>query len=194
MALSTARIGQRRAANAAFVTFCIGVTALALFALALILYSLVEKGIGGMNLRVFTMSTPAPGSPGGLLNAIVGSIMMCSLAMAIAILVGVMAGTWLSEYAGESRYGSLIRYLNDVMLSAPSILVGLFVYEILVFQVIHHFSGIAGAVALALLAVPVITRTTEDVLKLQPTSLREAAIALGTPFWQVVRNVLWKSA
>lgn len=193
MAVSAARIGQRRAANALFVAFCFTVTALALIALALILYSLVEKGIGGLNLRVFTMSTPAAGSPGGLLNAIVGSIMLCALAMAIAMLIGVMAGTWLSEYAGEGSYGGVIRFLNDVLLSAPSILVGLFVFVILV-KPFGGFSGFAGSVALALLAVPVITRTTEDVLKLQPTSLREAAIALGTPFWQVVRTVLWTAA
>jgi len=193
MALSAARIGQRRAFNAVFVAFCFLVTALALTALALILYSLVSQGIGGLNLRIFTDSTPAAGTPGGLINAIVGSIMMCSLGMFIALVVGVMAGTWLAEYAGESRYGSVVRFLNDVLLSAPSILVGLFVYEILVAP-FKGFSGIAGAVALALLATPVITRTTEDVLKLQPTSLREAAVALGTPFWQVVRNVLWRAA
>jgi phosphate transport system permease protein len=193
MAVSAVRIGRRRIANAVFVGFCIAVTALALIALALILYSLAEKGIGGLNLRVFTMSTPAAGSPGGLLNAIVGSIMMCVLAMALAMLIGVMAGTWLAEYAGVSRYGVVVRFLNDVLLSAPSILVGLFVYVILVAP-FKGFSGFAGAVALALLAVPVITRTTEDVLKLQPTSLRESAIALGTPFWRVVRSVLWKAA
>jgi phosphate transport system permease protein len=193
MALSAARIGRRRAQNALFVGFCFLVTTLALTALALILYSLLIQGVGGLNLRLFTMSTPAAGTPGGLINAIVGSIMMCTLAMAMALAVGVMAGTWLAEYAGESRYGSVVRFLNDVLLSAPSILVGLFVYEILVAP-FKGFSGFAGAVALALLAVPVITRTTEDVLKLQPTSLRESAIALGTPFWHVVRTVLWRAA
>ncbi len=193
MTVSAARIGRRRAVNAVFVGFCFAVTVLALTALALILSSLAEKGVGGLNLRVFTMSTPAAGSPGGLLNAIVGSIMMCVLAMALALLIGVMAGTWLAEYAWESRYGTVVRFLNDVLLSAPSILVGLFVYVILVAP-FKGFSGLAGAVALALLAVPVVTRTTEDVLKLQPTSLRESAIALGTPFWRVVHSVLWKAA
>jgi phosphate transport system permease protein len=193
MALSAARIGRRRTANAVFVTFCFAVTALALIALALILWSLLSQGVGGLNLRIFTMSTPAAGSPGGLINAIFGSVMMCVLAMVIALTVGVLAGTWLAEYAGDSRYGSMVRFLNDVLLSAPSILVGLFVYEILVAP-FHGFSGFAGSVALALLAVPVITRTTEDVLKLQPTSLRESAVALGTPFWRVVQNVLWRAA
>ena len=193
MALSAARIGRRRAANAVFVGFCFVVTALALAALALILWSLVAQGVGGLNLKVFTMATPAAGTPGGLINAIVGSVMMCLLAMVIALTIGVLAGTWLAEYAGESRYGSMVRFLNDVLLSAPSILVGLFVYEILVAP-FHGFSGFAGSVALALLAVPVITRTTEDVLKLQPTSLRESAVALGTPFWRVIRTVLWRAA
>ena len=119
--------------------------------------------------------------------------MMCLLAMVIALTIGVLAGTWLAEYAGESRYGSVVRFLNDVLLSAPSILIGLFVYEILVAP-FHGFSGFAGSVALALLAVPVITRTTEDVLKLQPTSLRESAVALGSPFWHVIRQVLWRAA
>jgi phosphate transport system permease protein len=177
----------------AFVGFCGAVTALALLALVLILYSLVSQGVGGLNLETFTRSTPAAGTPGGLVNAIVGSIMMCALGMGIALLVGVMAGTWLSEYAGASRYGHAVRFLNDVLLSAPSILVGLFVYVVLVAP-FGGFSGFAGAVALALLAVPVITRTTEDVLELQPTSLRESAVALGSPFWRVVREVLWRAA
>ena len=115
-------------------------------------------------------------------------------AMSIAIVVGVLAGTWLAEYSGQSRYGSLIRFLNDVLLSAPSILVGLFVYQLLVARMIGHFSGIAGGVALALIAAPVITRTTEDVLNLQPTALRESGIALGTPVWTVTRSILWRAA
>jgi phosphate transport system permease protein len=193
MALSTARVRRRRLENVVFVSFCVLVTAVALTALVLILISLVGQGVGGLNVAVLTKSTPAAGTPGGLINAIVGSIMLCTLGMLLALLIGVMAGTWLAEYAGESHYGHLVRYLNDVLLSAPSILMGLFVYEILVAP-FKGFSGFAGAVALALLAVPVITRTTEDVLKLQPISLREAAVALGSPLWHVVRAVLWRSA
>jgi phosphate transport system permease protein len=193
MALSTARVRRRRLENAVFVSFCVLVTAVALTALVLILVSLVGQGAGGLSADVFTKSTPAAGTPGGLINAIFGSILMCALGMVLALVIGVMAGTWLAEYAGEGHYGHLVRFLNDVLLSAPSILVGLFVYEILVAP-FRGFSGFAGAVALALLAVPVITRTTEDVLKLQPTSLREAAVALGSPFWHVVRAVLWRSA
>jgi phosphate transport system permease protein len=193
MALSTARVSRRRLENVLFVSFCVLVTAVALTALVLILVSLVGQGVGGLNPDVFTKSTPAAGTPGGLINAIFGSILMCALGMALALIIGVMAGTWLAEYAGEGHYGHAVRYLNDVLLSAPSILVGLFVYEILVAP-FRGFSGFAGAVALALLAVPVVTRTTEDVLKLQPISLREAAVALGSPFWHVVRAVLWRSA
>jgi phosphate transport system permease protein len=118
---------------------------------------------------------------------------MCGLAMLIALVVGVLAGTWLAEYGGRTAYGSVVRFLNDVLLSAPSILVGLFVYQILVAP-FKGFSGFAGAVALALLAIPVITRTTEDVLMLQSATLREAGVALGAPLSLVIRKVLWRSA
>ena len=197
MSLSTkgtgARIARRRAADLVFTGFCVTVTVVALTALAAILWSLLTKGLGGLNLDVFTKSTPAPGSAGGLANALVGSILMCGLAMVIANVIGVLAGTWLAEYAGKSRYGAVVRFLNDVLLSAPSILVGLFVYEMLVAP-FHGFSGFAGAVALSLLAVPVITRTTEDVLVLQPATLREAGVALGAPLSFIIRTVLWRSA
>jgi phosphate transport system permease protein len=193
VSVSTARIARRRTANLVFEGFCWIVTGLALAALATILWSLLAQGIGGLNLDVFTKSTPAPGSPGGLANAITGSLMMCVLAMVMAVITGVLAGTWLAEYGGRSVYGSVVRFLNDVLLSAPSILVGLFVYEILVAP-FHSFSGFAGAVALALLAVPVITRTTEDVLRLQAQTLREAGVALGAPFSYVIRTILWRSA
>jgi len=193
MTASTLRVRTRRVSNWVFLAFCCAVTLIALGFLAAIMWSLVSQGLGGLDLAVFTKSTPAPGSPGGLANAIVGSIMLCALAMAIAMIVGVLAGTWLAEYAGSSRYGSVIRFLNDVLLSAPSILVGLFVYELLV-RPLGGFSGFAGSVALALLAAPVIVRTTEDVLKLQPTSLRESGVALGAPLWGVIRQILWRSA
>lgn len=192
MAPSSARVAARRATNAVFTLACVLLTLLALAALAAILWSLLAQGLGALRPSVFTQSTPAPGSPGGLANAIVGSILLCLLAMVMAVVVGVLAGTWLAEYAGRSRYGSAIRFLNDVLLSAPSILVGLFVYEIFVAPV-GGFSGFAGAVALALLATPVIVRTTEDVLKLQPGALRESAVALGAPLWRVIGQVLWRS-
>jgi phosphate transport system permease protein len=191
--VSAAKLVRRRVGDAAFKVFCVVITVVALTALAAILWSLLSKGLEGMNLDVFTRSTPAPGSRGGLLNAIVGSLMMCVLAMVLALTIGVLAGTWLAEYSGRSPYGSVVRFLNDVLLSAPSILVGLFVYEILVAP-FHGFSGLAGSVALALLAVPVITRTTEDVLLLQAATLREAGVALGAPLSYVIRQVLWRSA
>ncbi len=184
---------SRRVGNVAFLSFCWAATALALTALAAILWSLISQGVGGLELAVFTESTPAPGSQGGLLNAILGSIMMCGLAMAAATFVGVLAGTWLSEYARDSAYGKVVRFINDVLLSAPSILVGLFIYGILVAPM-KGFSGYAGAAALALIAAPVITRTTEDVLRLQPVSLREASVALGAPVWKTIWAVIWRSA
>lgn len=193
MAVSATRVAQRKIGNLVFVGFCFAVTAVALTALTLILYSLVSQGLGGLNLEIFTKDTPAAGTPGGLLNAIIGSVIMSGLGMAIAVVIGILAGTWLAEYAGESRFGVVVRFLNDVLLSAPSILVGLFVYEILVHP-FKSFSGLAGAVALALLAAPVITRTTEDVLKLQPIALRESGVALGTPVWTVIRTILWKGS
>ena len=187
-------IARRKLSNAMFVAFCWVTAAIALAALAAILFSLFKDGLTGMNLHIFTLDTPAAGSPGGLRNAIVGSIMMCALAMIIAVVIGVLAGTWLAEYAGDAAYGKVVRFVNDVLLSAPSILVGLAIYQLLVAHVFHHFSGFAGSVALALLAAPVVTRTTEDVLKLQPPALREAGVALGSPLASTIRRILWRSA
>lgn len=184
---------SRRINELLFLGFCWAATVVAILFLAAILWSLLSQGVGGLDLNIFTKSTPAPGSEGGLLNAILGSLMMCVVAMIGAVFIGVLAGTWLSEYARDSLYGKVVRFLNDVLLSAPSILVGLFIYEILVAPV-KGFSGLAGSVALGLLAAPVITRTTEDVLRLQPTALREASVALGAPVWRTILAVIWKSA
>jgi phosphate transport system permease protein len=189
----TSRAIRRRAVNILFVAACAFATVLALGALALILWSLVSQGVGGLDTQVFTMTQPAPGSPGGLANAIMGSLMMCGIAMVIAVIVGVLAGTWLAEYGGDTPYGHAVRFLNDVLLSAPSILIGLFVYELLV-RPLHCFSGYAGAVALAFLATPIVTRTTEDILRLQPSSLREAGMALGASHSFVIRRVIWRAA
>ena len=193
MAALVDRRALRKASNGLFVGLCTLATLLALGALVAILWSLVSQGIGGLNLAVFTQDTPAPGSPGGLRNALVGSVMLCLSAMVLAVVVGLLAGTWLAEYAGASRYGSLVRFVNDVLLSAPSILIGLFVYTVAV-KPLHGFSGWAGALALALIAIPVVTRTTEDVLKLQSRQLRESGVALGAPLWSVIRSILWKAA
>ena len=191
--MNRGRVLQRRLANSAFSVGCYAVTAIALAFLAAILWSLVSQGLDGLTVALFTADTPAPGSQGGLRNAILGSLMMCALAMVLALVIGVLAGTWLAEYAGESRFGAVVRFFNDVLLSAPSILIGLFVYGLLVAP-FKGYSGYAGAVALALLAVPVITRTTEDVMRLQPAPLRESAVALGAPLWTTILSVLWRSA
>jgi len=132
---------RRTAANMIFVATCSIATLIALAALGLIMASLLQQGLGGLNADIFTRSTPAPGSQGGLLNAIVGSLLMCALAMVIAVVVGLLAGTWLAEFGGDTPYGHVVRFLNDVLLSAPSILVGLFVYELIV-RPLHGFSGL----------------------------------------------------
>ncbi len=187
------RQSRRKAASALFTGFCVFAAGLSLLALFGILWSLITNGLGGIDLAVFTKSTPAPGSPGGLANAIMGSLMMCALAMVFAVVVGILAGTWLAEYAGDTAYGRTVRFVNDVLLSAPSILVGLFVYELVV-KPAGGFSGYAGAIALALLAAPVIVRTTEDSLRLQNKALRESGVALGAPMWTTIRAILWKAA
>lgn len=192
-ASNAARSARRKALNAIFVGLCLLATAVALLALGLILWSLFSQGIGGLNLNIFTMDTPAPDSEGGLRNAIYGSIVMCGTAMIIALFIGILAGTWLAEIGGDTPYGHAVRFLNDVLLSAPSILVGLFVYELLV-KPFHGFSGWAGAVALAVLATPVVTRTTEDILNLQPNALREAGMALGSSQFTTIRKIIWRAA
>ena len=190
------RRARRSAANALFIAFCVVVTVIALASLALILWSLASNNIQGAGVwtaSLFTKDLPTAGGTGGLRNAILGSIFMCALGMVIAVVIGVLAGTWLAEYAGDSHYGHAVRFVNDVLLSAPSILVGLFVYGLLV-KPFHGFSAIAGGAALAVLAVPVVTRTTEDILRLQSHALREAGVALGAPQWTTIRKIVWRAA
>lgn len=187
------RAARRRIGNSVFVAATALATLIALGALLLILWSLLTQGLAGLTPAIFSQDQPAPGSSGGLRNAIVGSLIMCAAGMAIALLVGILAGTWLSEYGGQSRYAQAVRFLNDVLLSAPSILVGLFVYELLVAP-FQGFSAIAGAVALAFLATPVVVRTTEDILSLQPGALREAGMALGAARAKVIRSIIWRGA
>ncbi len=168
-------------------------TAIGLAVLALILFELLRRGIASMRLDTFIKSTPPPGAAGGLLNAIVGSLAMTGLAILAATPIGVLAGTWLAEYGRDRRLASVIRFLNDTLLSAPSIIIGLFVYGIAVAPV-GHFSGWAGAVALALIALPVIVRTTEDMMSLIPESLREAGMAIGAPRWRVIVSIAYRAA
>lgn len=188
-----ARHRRRKLVNLVFVLLASGATLFAIGALVLILYALLVNGLGGIDLAVFTLDQPAPGDVGGLRNAIMGSIVMCLLGMAMAIVVGILSGTWLAEYGDGTRLAPVVRLLNDVLLSAPSILVGLFVYEVLV-RPLHGFSALAGAVALAFLATPVVTRTTEDILRLQSASLREAGMALGANRGYVIRTVIWRAS
>ncbi|MDP9057812.1 MAG: phosphate ABC transporter permease PstA [Pseudomonadota bacterium] len=184
---------QRKLLNFVFVALTSLATAIAVGALVLILVSLVVNGLGGFDWHVFTMDQPPPGEVGGLRNALVGSLMLCGAAMVIAVVLGILAGTWLAEYGDNNRLAATVRFLNDVLLSAPSILIGLFVYEILV-RPFHGFSALAGAVALAFLATPVVTRTTEDILRLQSNALREAGMALGANKGLVIRTIIWRAS
>jgi len=172
---------------------CLCATLFGLAWLTLILGALVWQGFGSLNLAVFTQMTPPPGAAGGLLNAIVGSLIMTALGIFIGTPIGLLAGTYMAEYGRYAKLSMVVRFINDILLSAPSIVIGLFVYEILVAPM-GHFSGLAGAVALALLVIPVVVRTTEDMLTLVPTPLREAASALGLPRSTVIRKVSYKAA
>ncbi len=161
--------------------------------LALILYALVMQGFGGLSLKLFTEMTPAPGSDGGLANAVFGSLMMSALAVIVGTPIGIFGGTYLAEYGRHSRVSVIVRFVNDILLSAPSILIGLFIYQIVVLRM-GHFSAIAGVAALAVIVIPVVVRTTENMLLLVPNTLREAAAALGTPRNHVIRTVTWRAA
>ncbi|MFT3805167.1 MAG: phosphate ABC transporter permease PstA [Burkholderiaceae bacterium] len=167
--------------------------AIGLGVLAWILSMLLYKGFSGLSWAVFTQTTPPPGSAGGLANAIVGSLMMVGTSIVIAVPIGVLTGIFLAEYGNDSRLASVIRFVNDLLLSSPSIVIGLFVFALYVANV-GHFSGWAGAFALALIAIPVIVRTTENMLGLVPNALREASAALGMPRWRVISKVTLKAA
>jgi phosphate transport system permease protein len=168
-------------------------TAFGIVLLGLVLSSLLVGGIGAIGPAIFTQMTPPPGGSGGLLNAIVGSLIMVGIATAIGTPTGILAGTYLAEYARGHWTGEIIRFVNDILLSAPSIIIGLFVYEILVLRM-GHFSAWAGAVALAIIVVPVIVRTTDDMLRLVPSALREAAAALGAPKWKIIVMISYRAA
>lgn len=161
--------------------------------LVLILGSLLWEGFSGLSLRVFTEMTPPPGSAGGLLNAIAGSLMLTVLAVLIGTPIGIMAGTYMAEYGRHSRLTSIVRFINDILLSAPSIVIGLFIYEVMVYPM-GHFSGWAGAVALAVIVIPVVVRTTEDMLILVPDSLREAAASIGLPRSLMIVKIAYRAA
>jgi phosphate transport system permease protein len=168
-------------------------TAIGLFFLGAILWTLVYSGLAGMSLRLFTAMTPPPGSSGGLLNAIYGSVVMTVIGILLGGPIGVLAGTYLAEYGRTARISTVVRFVNDVLLSAPSIIVGLFVYELLVVRM-GHFSAIAGAVALAILAIPVTVRTTEDMLNLVPQGMKDASTAMGAYHWRTITSVIYPAA
>lgn len=184
---------SRRKANLLATGLAWGSAVFGLSWLLLILAVLLYEGLRGLSPAVFTQMTPPPGSAGGLLNAIAGSLLMTTIGLAIGTPLGMLAGTYLAEYGRHTRLAMVVRFINDVLLSAPSIVIGLFVYEILVHPM-GHFSAIAGAVALSLLVVPVVLRTTEDMLSLVPGSMREAASALGAPRAIVIGRVAYRAA
>jgi phosphate transport system permease protein len=190
---ATPRYLRRQWRNRLATTLAIGAAAFGLIWLVLILLVLVVKGVGGLSLAVFTEMTPPPGSAGGLLNPIVGSLLLTVLAVIFGTPLGILAGTYMAEYGRYSKLTFVVRFINDILLSAPSIVVGLFVYEIMVAQM-GHFSAWAGAVALAMLVIPVVVRTTEDMLLLVPSTLREASSALGVPDNQRLRHVAYRAA
>ena len=183
---------HRRTVNLIVKAMCMAATAVGLLFLASILFTLLRLGLGGLRLAVFTRVTAPPGSEGGLLNAIVGSLIQTGLGAAIGTPVGILVGTYLSEYAGKTWLGNAVRFVSDVLLSAPSILIGLFIYQIFVFG--HGYSGYAGALALAVIVIPIVVRTTEDMLRLIPVSLREAAMALGAPKWKTIVQICYRAA
>jgi phosphate transport system permease protein len=192
--INPAIFAKRKRANKIGLTLSMGAMLLGMVFLFWILGVLLFKGFSALDWSLFTASTPAPGSDGGgLANAIVGSLMLVGCCTLISTPIGVLAGLYLSEYGDRSRIAAITRFVTDIMLSAPSIVIGLFVYAFIVAQV-RHFSGWAGTVALALIAVPVVVRTTENMLRLVPGSLREAAYALGTPKWKVAFKITLRAA
>lgn len=184
---------RRKLIDRAFFVLSVSAAAIGLFWLALILQTLLAEGLSGLSLKLVTQITPPPGSDGGLLNAIAGSLFMSTLAMAIGTPIGILAGTYLAEYGRHTRLSGIIRFFNDILLSAPSIVTGLFIYELLVIRM-GHFSALAGAVSLAAIVIPVVVRATENMLLLVPHSLREAGAALGAPMSFIIRHVVWRAA
>ena len=184
---------SRRIQDKMVAVLCIGATAIGILVLASILFTLIYRGMAGLSLGVLYKNTAPAGSNGGLANAIVGTVLQTFVGTAIGTPIGLLVGTYLAEYSAGSRLGEAVRFVSDVLLSAPSILIGLFVYQLLVLPW-GGFSGIAGCFALAIIVIPIVVRTTEDMLRLIPTSLREAAIALGAPKWKAIVFVCYRAA
>lgn len=185
---------RRRIGNVVAITASCATALFGLFFLGWILFTLASKGLAGINLDLFTKMTPPPMQEGGLANAFFGSAVMCALAICIGTPLGVLAGTWLAEYGNARKAGTVVRFVNDILLSAPSIVLGLFVYTLYVMQTGGNFSAFAGALSLAFIVLPVVVRTTDEMLRLVPSQMREAALSLGIPQWKVIVQVLYRSA
>jgi phosphate transport system permease protein len=183
----------RRRRNIVAVAASLTATGIGLAWLAVILFGLFWEGFSGLSLKVFTEMTPPPGADGGLLNAISGSLVMTVLGVGIGTPIGLLAGTYMAEYGRHDHLTSIVRFINDILLSAPSIVVGLFIYEIVV-RPMGHFSALAGAASLAVLVIPVVVRTTEDMLILVPNTLREAAVSIGLPRSLMIRKIAYRAA
>ncbi|HWL31596.1 MAG TPA: phosphate ABC transporter permease PstA [Xanthobacteraceae bacterium] len=193
MPINNKLYAARRRKNSVAMGLSLAATLFGLGWLVLILGVLLYEGFSGLSLRVFTEMTPPPGSAGGLLNAIMGSLVLTALAVLIGTPIGILAGTYMAEYGRYDRLTSVVRFVNDILLSAPSIVIGLFIYEVMVYPM-GHFSGWAGAVALAVIVVPVVVRTTEDMLTLVPDSLREAAASIGLPRSLMITRIAYRAA
>ncbi|MDQ3511647.1 MAG: phosphate ABC transporter permease PstA [Pseudomonadota bacterium] len=191
--MSASLYRTRRAKNLITQTLAVLATVFGLFWLVWIMWTTVTKGLGSFNLALFTQMTPPPGDAGGMLNAFFGSAVLSLLGIAIGAPVGVLAGTFLAEYSRQSRLGETVRFVNDILLSAPSIVLGLFVYTMVVAQM-GHFSALAGGIALAFIVLPVVVRTTDEMLRLVPSQMREAALSLGVPQWKVTVQVLYRAS
>jgi phosphate transport system permease protein len=191
--MSAWHYAARDAKNAIAQVMATCATALGLLFLAWILWTTLRRGLASINLALFTQMTPPPGAAGGLLNAFYGSALMSLLGIVLGAPVGVLAGTFLAEHGRGSRLGTIVRFVNDILLSAPSIVLGLFVYTLVVARA-GHFSALAGAITLAFIALPVVVRTTDEMLRLVPAQMREAALSLGVPQWKVIVQVLYRAA
>ena len=191
--MNSSLYAARRRRNGLMLSLSLAATLLGVGWLIVILFVLLWEGFSGLSLAVFTEMTPPPGADGGLLNPIVGSLILTVLAVLIGTPIGILAGTYMAEYGRHDRLSSVVRFINDILLSAPSIVVGLFIYEVMVAPM-GHFSGLAGAGALAVIVIPVVVRTTEDMLILVPNPLREAASALGLPRAVVIAKVCYRAA
>ena len=194
MSASTSLYRRRRLVNAVAIVLACAAAVFGLAFLAWILWTLLSKGLANLNLALFTQDQPPPLEEGGLRNAIVGSLMMCGMGVLIGTPLGIAAGTWLAEVGNHRKRGTVVRFVNDILLSAPSIVLGLFVYAAFVMNTGGNFSAIAGAIALAFIVLPVVVRTTDEMLRLVPVQMREAALSLGIPQWKVIVQVLYRSA